>query len=206
MPMATHEQRTERAAGHQKGSERIDVEQLVDCGPVTRLTEDQKDAAQEGFETFLATYRERHPTAAVPDNPTTSAVVAGLAAALTLGGESATPLIAVGERWYDRERNEKEVVVVAIHDVAASEFDVVATHQTVAEHNPEYPADDRVIEAMYVDSVRDCFSSSHQDPAELLADRACKNELETVGARTYAFPESRLAPIDEFDPHTGGAR
>lgn len=186
--MAIEDRRTGRADGRQGADGRIDVERLVDCGPVEGLTDAQKDAAQVGLEAFLAEYRERHPTAAVPDNPTTSAVVAGLASALGNGAATTGPSIDVGERRRDRERDGEEVVVVATHDVAAEEYGVLATHQTVAEHNPEYPPTDRVIEAAYVESV---------GPAEEIADMAAAGEIEAADLQTYAFPESRLTPVEE---------
>ena len=60
----------------------IDTERFVDCGPIAALDGKQQDAAREGIETYLAEYRERHPTGAIPDNPTTTAVVEGLATAI----------------------------------------------------------------------------------------------------------------------------
>ena len=188
--MAIEDRRTGRADGRHGADGRINVERLVDCGPVEGLTDAQKDAAQVGLEAFLAEYRERHPTAAVPDNPTTSAVVAGLASALGDGAATTGPSIDVGERRRDRERDGEEVVVVATHDVAAEEYGVLATQQTVAEHNPEYPPTDRVIEAAYVESV---------GSAEEIADMAAAGEIEAADLQTYAFPESRLAPVEEAD-------
>lgn len=194
--MASRKEQTGREVDQSNNRGRIAVDQLVDCGPVRELSAKQKNAAQEGLQTFLATYRARHPTAAVPDNPTTSAVVAGLVAALTMDEGASASAIEIGECRRDRERDEKEVVVVASHDVAASGFGVVATGRTVAEHNPEYPADDRVIEAVYVDSVTTEIGSAQQDSAEALTDLARKDELDEAGVRAYAFPESRLAPSE----------
>ena len=173
----------------------IDTETLVDCGSVAGLTDEQQDAAREGIETFLAEYRERHPTGAIPDNPTTTAVVEGLVTAIA----EATASIAVGDRRLDRERDGGEVVVVATHNVTADEYGVLATQQTVAEHNPEYPAEDRVIETVYVSSLPDWFDPD--DPEHDLTQLAEENEgiarLHGIDTDTYAFPESRLAPVEE---------
>ena len=170
----------------------IDAENYVDCAAVAALDDDQQEAAREGLETFLADYRERHPTAAVPDNPTTTAVVEGIVAAI----KQADSTIDVGDRRLDRER-EKEVIVVAIHDVDAEEYGVITTGKTVAEHNPQYPGEDRTIEAVYASSLPEWFKA---DPKRDLNQLAEENEgiarLHGIDTGTYAFPESRLAPVE----------
>ena len=187
----------ERHRGEHGTTDGIDTKTLVDCASVAGLTDEQQDAAREGIETFLAEYRERHPTEAVPDNPTTTAVVEGLATAIA----EATASIAVGDRRLDRERDGEEVVVVAVHDVAADEYGVLATQQTVAEHNPEYPRENRVVEAVYASSLPEWFDPD--DPEHDLTQLAEENEgiarLHGIDTDTYAFPESRLAPVKEAE-------
>ena len=164
----------------------IDTERFVDCAAVEAFDDEQQEAAREGLETFLTEYRERHPTAAVPDNPTTTAVVEGIAATIKHDDPNAGPEMYVGERRLDRER-EKEVIVVDVHAVPAEDYGVLATQQTVAEHNPEYPADDRVIEATYVGSV---------DNAEDVAEQVASGDLDAANLQTYTFPESRLTAAE----------
>ena len=172
----------------------IDAENYVDCAAVATLDDDQQEAAREGLEAFLADYRERHPTAAVPDNPTTTAVVEGIVTAI----EQTDETIDVGERRLDRER-EEEVVVVATHDVAAEDYGVLTTGKTVAEHNPEYSGADWVIEAVYASRLPEWFDAD--DPEHDLNQLAEENEgiarLHGIDTDSYAFPESRLAPVEE---------
>ena len=169
-------QHTDGGRRHDGG---IDPQELVDCGPVAGLDYDQKQAAKVGLETFLTAYDERHPTGAIPDNPTTSAVVAALSVALR---DDAGGTVRIGERRIDSDR-EKEVIVVDVHEIPAEDYGVLATQKTVAEHNPEHPADDRVIEAVYVGSV---------DNAEDVAQQVASGDPDAADLQTYTFPESRL--------------
>jgi len=187
-------------------TDRINTETLVECGAVAGLTDEKQDAAREGIETFLAEYRERHPTGAIPDNPTTTAVVEGLATTIEQADPTTGPPIDVGERRIDRERDGTEVVVVATHDVAADEYRVLTDEQTVAEHtvaeyNPEYPREDRVVEAVYASSLPGWFDP--EDREHDLHQLAEENEgiarLHGTDIDTYAFPESRLVPVEEAD-------
>ena len=171
---------------HHNATGGIDTEKFVDCAAVEALDDGQQEAAREGLEIFLTEYRERHPTAAVPDNPTTTAVVEGLVATIKQADPNG-PATYVGERRLDRTR-EKEVIVVAIHNVVVEEYGVLATGKTIAEHNPECPADDRVIEAAYAESV-----GPDQEIATMIAD----GELGESNVETYAFPESRLVAVED---------
>ena len=183
-PMATGQ----HTGGDRRHDGGIDPQELVDCGPVSGLDDDQKEAARAGFEMFLTVYDERHPTGAIPDNPTTSAVVAALSVALR---DDAGETVEVGEWRIDSDRDE-EVIVVDVHEIPAEDYGVLTTQQTVAEHNPEHPADDRVIEAVYVGSV---------DNAEDVAQQVASGDLDAADLQTYTFPESRLTATED-----GGSR
>ena len=177
------------ATGQHTGGDRrndggIDPQELVDCGPVAGLDDEQKEAAKAGLETFLTAYDERHPTGAVPDNPTASAVVAALSVALR---DDAGQTVEVGERRIDSDR-EKEVIVVDVHEIPAEDYGVLATKKTVAEHNPEYPTDDRVIEAAYTGSI---------DNAEDVAQQVASGDLDAADLQTYTFHESRLTATED---------
>ena len=174
----------QHTGGNRRHDGGIDPQELVDCGPVAGLDDDQKEAARAGLETFLTAYDERHPTGAVPDNPTTSAVVAALSVALR---DDAGETVKIGERRIDSDRDE-EVIVVDVHEIPAEDYGVLATQQTVAEHNPEHPADDRVIEATYTASV---------DNAEDVAQQVASGDLNAADLQTYTFPESRLTATED---------
>lgn len=72
----------------------------------------------------------------------------------------------------DRENPDDRLVVQAISSDSAREWLINEINKTVAEVNPEYSGDDRVVHASY-----------------LLQDG------ETASEKTYSFPESRLKSI-----------
>lgn len=189
----------DRHRGEHGTTDSIDTEKIIDSGPVEGLTDEQQDAAREGIETFLAEYHEHHPTGAIPDKPTTTAVVEGLATAIERADPGSDSSLQVGDRRLDRERDREEVVVVATYDVAAKEYGVLATQKTVAEHNPAYPGEDRVVEAVYASTLPEWFNP--EDPEHDLNQLAEENEriarIHGIDADSYAFPESRLAPVEE---------
>jgi hypothetical protein len=85
-----------------------------------------------------------------------------------------TPRIRVGETYRDRENPDADLLLVAITSAIASEYDVV-DGDTVADFNPEYPADDLVVECVY------------------LTEQVTSRTTDIDDLKRYAFPVSRLA-------------
>jgi len=88
--------------------------------------------------------------------------------------------LAVGDRATDRETGHA-VVVTALSDRSADAVTVPGTGQTVAEYetNADYPDDDPVVAAVYVDDL------------SVGADGPSREELQV-----YVFPHTRLERVD----------
>lgn len=100
-----------------------------------------------------------------------------------------------GQRAGDRESEDgSEVLVLGAKGTTAEECYVAAIEQTVAEANPEYPANDAVADVAFVEGIEDAlgFDWSANDVLELYAD----DELDRARIRRYAYPENRLAPVE----------
>lgn len=101
--------------------------------------------------------------------------------------------LAPGSRVADREQDGKHLRVLARTPHAAEESTIAATGTTVAEENPDYPADDPVVVAAYETNLDESFGERWPEwPASYLAFMAGN-----YGIRTYSFPEQRLAPEPE---------
>lgn len=109
--------------------------------------------------------------------------------------DSITPL----DRRWDRE-NESTVIVTAVHDSTADSF-MTGTYNwrkeelSVADFdkNQEYPPDDTVVSAVYLESLQEAGES-----ADVTLDRI--SELVEAGeVDEYAFPVSRLAEPSSVD-------
>lgn len=74
----------------------------------------------------------------------------------------------------DRENPDDRLIIQSVDTDSAREWFIDAIGKTVAEVNPEYSGDDRVVHASYI-----------------------LQDGETAGERVYTFPESRLKPISE---------
>lgn len=87
---------------------------------------------------------------------------------MTLDGFSEPPLN-VGDHVEDRERDTSTMVVVGLSPKTADEFEF-AEGMTVADANPAFPADDKVVEVVFPNSA----------------------DLELDTDDKYAYPRSRL--------------
>ncbi|MFW6318054.1 MAG: hypothetical protein ACOC06_06255 [Halorubrum sp.] len=89
------------------------------------------------------------------------------------------PPIHVGDHVRDRDDEDGATMLVVGLPVAAAD-EYTAGGKTIAEYNPEYPADDEVIEVVYPQ----------------------RTDVDVKGLREYAFPRSRLtleAPIHDLE-------
>ena len=99
------------------------------------------------------------------------------------------PKLVEGGIALDQEQEEKAVLVMEIHDERAEELTIPGTGETVASYNPEYPADDRVIEVRFVETLNAYLSEW------TTTDVLAANIDGTLDAGSpYFYPESRLEP------------
>lgn len=124
----------------------------------------------------------------------------------------------IGEEVYDieQEPDDSQAVVVGYTNETASEHYVSAVDATVAESNPEYPADDLVAEIVFLELIQDdlgllhkaaeiAYSTNNMDVTDEpeWADEnttwgecyahQLRNHSETT---IYTYPESRLAAYE----------
>lgn len=97
-----------------------------------------------------------------------------------------------GDERTDREASSGDrVLVLDVHtDAHADTWLVDAIDDTVAAVNPEYPDDDPVVEAVYVDALED-VGIADRSPDEV------EHAAELGESGVYHFPASRLAAVDE---------
>lgn len=99
------------------------------------------------------------------------------------------------ERVRDREDDDTHVVVLEATGKAAEQSYISALGQTVAEANPDYPADDPVLSVAFVEIIEDALGIDWE-PGDIV-EIAERGELTRARIKTYAYPESRLAPAEE---------
>jgi len=101
------------------------------------------------------------------------------------------------------EDSEESGTMVVIADAGREAQDhlVVAADETVAELNPDYPADDNVLFCAYRNALDSTFGESWREwTAAFLAF-----QVGDQGVPVYSFPESRLAAkADEYTADDGG--
>ena len=98
-----------------------------------------------------------------------------------------------GQRARARENDDDgQMLVLGAHGKTAEECYVSAIDQTVAEANPEYPADDPVVDVVFVEGIEDALGLdwSADDVLQLAADE----NLDRARIKVYGYPESRLEP------------
>lgn len=102
------------------------------------------------------------------------------------GTEHRTEQLTRGDRARDRDDDDAELVVVAVADETAAEYQIDSLDATVAEANPRYDNDDEVVEAVYLDDLERNYPTwrSVEDVDDAVGFDAVKK---------YAFPASRLA-------------
>lgn len=101
-----------------------------------------------------------------------------------------------GQRARDRDGDgESQMLVLGVRDIPAREHHIDAIGQTVAEANPEYPADDPIADVAFVESIENALGIDWDvdDVLQLDAD----GDLDRARIKRYAYPVSRLAPVEE---------
>jgi hypothetical protein len=101
------------------------------------------------------------------------------------------PGVGVGDRVKDLDSEaDDELLVVDTHATEAAAFAIDGLDATVADLNPGYPPEDRVVEAVYLEEVH--------GTVEAWRTAADLREAVAVGAiNSYSFPASRLGATDE---------
>ena len=117
------------------------------------------------------------------------------------GIQSKSPHFDPGDLVTDRENNDEDddprMLVVNVTDERADEVEVTKTGSTVADYNPEYPADDPVISIVFVEDEhelglweKDADLKAGRNPdtpfGKLIADAVPDDR------RRYSYPQSRL--------------
>jgi hypothetical protein len=101
----------------------------------------------------------------------------------------------VGDVVHDRDSDEDDptsAYVASLPDATAEEW-VAHDETTVAEDNPEYPADARVVVVVFGNTV------DYQLPDWDRISPLSVGEIEEVGGRSYSFPVPRLV-CDHLSP------
>lgn len=100
-----------------------------------------------------------------------------------------------GDVVVDRDSDDSRAVVVALPSKPIDEWNVRG-RGTVAEDNPTYPADDRVVCVMYQETLAASYPYySGIKPLSL-------STLNRENVKFYAFPSSRLRAVDRLKSHT----
>ena len=103
--------------------------------------------------------------------------------------------VGLGDVVMDKEHNMSGPVVVSRISASAEEW-TVPGRGTLADDNPDYPADDRVINVVFQDALSEFYPYySGIKPLAL-------TELNEKEIQFYAFPESRLRTIGRIKSHT----
>jgi ParB family chromosome partitioning protein len=103
--------------------------------------------------------------------------------------------VSLGDIVMDRETNTSGPVVVSRISASTEDWHVPG-RGTLADDNPDYPADDRVINVIFQDTLSESFPYySGIKPLAL-------TELNESGVQFYAFPESRLRAVGRIKSHT----
>ena len=108
----------------------------------------------------------------------------------------------------DRDQDEaeqNEAVVMTTPPVPAEQWDVTALDCTLAEANPDYPADAATVLVIYRSRFDDDDEGYHVDvPDEIRRKLAAHDEIAVRDVadlcKFYAFPEPRLEPTGEYWP------
>lgn len=112
--------------------------------------------------------------------------------------------IGMGSAVYDTEQGQAdgEAYVVGVTTHKASEYHIDAIDKTVAECNPSYPSDDRVIEIVFKDALSSQTRGLLEKDASLKASQGRDfGEVFASGLRAhddttvYTYPESRLEAV-----------
>jgi hypothetical protein len=100
-----------------------------------------------------------------------------------------TTTLTEGSTVTDRDTEDDDRLrVVGTYEDRADEWVIDDLDATVAELNPEYPPDDRVVACAYLEDVR--AEHGQGAPVDVVQRSAAFGDL-----RTYTFPRSRLRRV-----------
>ena len=106
-----------------------------------------------------------------------------------------------GRVLHDRDDDQdKQLLVTAVREQRADQFQVPGGGQTIAEYNPEYPADDRVIEVRF-------FETLDAHLGEWAVGDVLRREADEAlnAGDPYFYPESRVEIASQQpEPAPGG--
>ncbi|MFC7213063.1 ParB N-terminal domain-containing protein [Saliphagus sp. GCM10025334] len=106
------------------------------------------------------------------------------------------PAFETGEVVIDREyagSDPNRAVVVNQPPTVAHDWEIFSRRKTLAEDNPEYPEDDRVVIVVYKQDLEEVY------PYYTGAFSIRLSRLNQDGVKYYSFPESRLKVVDSLD-------
>lgn len=123
---------------------------------------------------------------------------------------TATAVFAPGERVVDRDTEidgEDPARVARVRDVLdepARDHYINAINQTVADVNPSYPPDDRVVRVVFEDGLNHYVADAWREwSRETFVRQLERYERQwTVRVPTYSYPASRLKRLESNDMST----
>lgn len=107
---------------------------------------------------------------------------------------STAPAFSIGDMVHDREDDDpNDALVVNLPSKPATEW-IAYREVTVAEDNPDYPADARVVVVVFAEELSESFSQ-WEGNSHLPLERIDKSD-----ASHYSFPAPRLTVVDSSTP------
>jgi ribonuclease HI len=101
-----------------------------------------------------------------------------------------------GDAVIDRDDDSdspSQAIVIACPDVTCDEWTVPGTGQTVADYNPDYPTDDRIVTITFRTDLAQWDDWRDTDPTDLAA------AVHSHDIRSYSYPASRLEHASSSD-------
>ncbi|HET7323524.1 MAG TPA: hypothetical protein VFJ06_04260 [Halococcus sp.] len=101
----------------------------------------------------------------------------------------------IGDVVRDREDDDPDpAVVINVPDVPADEWDIPRFGKTLAEDNPDYPADAPIVTVLFEDNLDYHFPDWERD------EPISYDTLDEWGLQYYTFPAPRLEPAEPTEP------
>lgn len=116
--------------------------------------------------------------------------MADAAESLDTGADSAEDAFAIGAVVHDREDDDPNAAIVVNHPPQPADEWLAYRETTVAEDNPEYPADAPVIVVVFADALRAAFPDWAGD------DSLPLTAITESDASHYSFPAPRLTIVE----------
>lgn len=104
----------------------------------------------------------------------------------------------IGDIVHDRDDPAPDdAIVVAVPGVPASDWDVPSRQITLAEDNPDYPADAETVVVVYQTAFHD--SEIDWDPTNNAGNPLSLSRINDSSISPYAFPAPRLTRVEKAD-------